>query len=210
MRQPSSPRSAKGSSTTATPNPAPDASAYMPVANARAHLRGPPRPPRCRRRRGRRSRTRGTSSCAPVKTSNVGESADRRLAAHAPTSPTRIRRRRPQRSASAVATSETSTPARVTARATPRAWSDSVEGAGHRVGVLGEQRTREAGDQGRRGGAARRLACSGVNGTGGSDEQRLRRRARFGHRSPPRSAGRRRGGARRRDPSHALDRAGTT
>ena len=90
-------------------------------------------------------------SCAPVNTSKVGASAVSAFAAHAPTSAIRISRRRPHRSASAIATNETSTPARATASATPSAWSERPNAAGDRVAVLREQRTAEVREQRDRG-----------------------------------------------------------
>ena len=64
------------------------------------------------------------TSWAPVKTSNDGAAAVTALATQMPPRHSSIIRRRPQRSARAAATSETSTPTRMSASAKPSAWFD--------------------------------------------------------------------------------------
>ena len=91
-----------------------------------------------------------------------------RLAAHAPTSPIRIRRRRPHRSASAMATSDTSTPARATASATPSAWSDRPKALVTASPFWESRAPEKLATRATAASAASRPACSGVKGTGGT------------------------------------------
>ena len=108
------------------------------------------------------------SSWVPVNTSNVGASAVSAFAAQAPTSARRIRRRRPQRSASAMATSDTSTPARATASATPRAWSDWSKALVTASPFCESSEPQKFASRATAARAPSRPACSGVNGTGGT------------------------------------------
>ncbi len=107
-------------------------------------------------------------SCAPVNTSNVGETAVTAFAAHAPTRATRISRRRPQRSASAIATSDTRTPARAMAKATPSAWSERPKALVTASPFCERRAPQKLARRATAASAPRRAACSGVNGTGGT------------------------------------------
>ena len=68
---------------------------------------------------------------------------------HTPMTQMRIMRRRPTRSDSAVATSDTSTPARETASAPPRRASDAWKVSAMKLGVLAEEAAAEPRDRGR-------------------------------------------------------------
>ena len=169
-RQTSGPRSAAGSRITETANPAPPARPSIATANARAPS-------------GASSTTAmppttsaaftlaRTTSCAAVKTSMLGATAETRLPRHTP--PTHQSRtiRRPRRSARAVATSAKRTPARVIASEIPSVGVRDPEAVGDRVDELAEQRRAEAGDRGReRDGRDERGLEGGERG--GREEQR--------------------------------------
>ena len=134
------------------------------------------------------------SSCAPVNTSNVGESAVRRLAPHAPTSPTRSGGRDPTgRRARWRPATPAPRPGRLRGRPpTPgptgrRRWSPRRRSG--RAAHPQKSATRATAAS-----ASRRPACSGVNGTGGTTSSGLSGEG-ASARSGTRSAGRRRGGA---------------
>ena len=111
-------------------------------------------------------------SCAPVKTSNDGARPVTKFAAHAPASANRMSLRRPSRSASAITTSDTSTPIRAMARARPSVvsdwWKVSVTASPFWVRSPPQKLATMA----TKASAARRAACSVVNGTGGTTGQR--------------------------------------
>ncbi len=67
-----------------------------------------------------------------------------------------------------MATSDTSTPARATASATPSAWSERSNALVTASPFCESKRAAEVGEQGDGRQCASRAACSGVNGTGGT------------------------------------------
>ena len=151
--------------------PTPSASANMAVAKARAPsgASSTAAMPATTRHAFTNARVK---SCAPVKTSNDGAKPATKLAAHAPASAKRISLRRPSRSASAITTSDTSTPIRAMASARPRVvsdwWKVSVTASPFWVRSPPQKLATMA----TKASAARRAACSVVNGTGGTTGQR--------------------------------------
>ncbi len=113
-----------------------------------------------------------TISCAAVNTSMVGETAEMRLPTHSAATDQSRTTRRPRRSASAVASNAKSTPARVTARETPR-----VELETPKLLAMGSTFCPKSAEPKPARVAARatdaiRPACFGVNEAGGRNRDR--------------------------------------
>ena len=113
-----------------------------------------------------------------------------------------MRRRRPQRSASAMATNDTSTPARAIASATPRAWSVWLKALVTASPFWDRRAPEKLATRATAASAARRPACSGVNATGGTTGRSFNG---AGASAPVAAASRRAAawGSARRAPSHA-------
>ena len=151
--------------------PTPSASAYIAVAKARAPSGASSTAaiPATTRHAFTNARVK---SWPPVNTSNDGANPEMAFATHAPASENRISLRRPRRSASAITTSDTNTPIRATASARPSAssfwWKVSVTASPFCVRSPPQKLATSATNAS----AARRAACSVVNGTGGTIGQR--------------------------------------